>query len=101
VYSSIKLIKEALAKIPAGEISAKGPLTLKKNAYAIGIAEGWRGDVVYFVSTDVNGEVSRVAVRDASFISWNLIPHCAPGNVLLDFPLINKSFNLSYTGYDR
>ncbi len=101
VYSSIALIREALTKIPAGEVSTKGPLTLKKNAYAVGIAEGWRGDVVYFISTDANGEVSRVAVRDASFISWNLIPHCAPGNVLLDFPLINKSFNLSYTGYDR
>jgi Ni,Fe-hydrogenase III large subunit/Ni,Fe-hydrogenase III component G len=101
VYSSIALIREALTKIPAGEVSAKGPLTLKKNAYAIGIAEGWRGDVVYVVATDANGEISRVAVRDASFINWNLIPHCAPGNVLLDFPLINKSFNLSYTGYDR
>jgi Ni,Fe-hydrogenase III large subunit len=105
VYSSMQLLTQALTKLPQGEICVKNALSesaaLKKNAYAVGIAEGWRGDIVYFVSTDVDGKIKRVSVRDPSFINWNLIPHCAPGNVLLDFPLINKSFNLSYTGFDR
>lgn len=105
VYSSFQLLAQALLKMPQGEIcatvSSADALPLKKNAYAIGVAEGWRGDIVYVVSTDQSGKVKRVSVRDPSFINWNLIPHCAPGNVLLDFPLINKSFNLSYTGYDR
>lgn len=105
VYSSMALLKLALETLPEGEICATNSLndnsSLRKNAYAVGVAEGWRGDIVYFVSTDANGKIKRVSVRDPSFINWNLVPHCAPGNVLLDFPLINKSFNLSYTGYDR
>ena len=101
-FASIKLIKQALLQLPAGGVASEtNTLTLKKNATIVGITEGWRGDIVYVVSTDEAGNINRVAVRDPSFINWNLIPHAAPGNVLLDFPLINKSFNLSYTGYDR
>lgn len=101
VYTSLDIIELALSKIPDGEIIATTSLTLKKDSLAIGIAEGWRGDVVYTVSTDSQGAISRVSVRDASWINWNLVPHAGPGNVLLDFPLINKSFNLSYTGFDK
>lgn len=102
VYSSMDLIAQAVAWIPEGEICAPTPhLSLKKDAVEVGIAEAWRGDTVYVVATDNKGEISRVSVRESSWINWNLVPHAGPGNVLLDFPLINKSFNLSYTGFDK
>ncbi len=102
VYSSIDLIAQAIAWIPEGDICVPSErLSLKKDAFVVGIAEAWRGDTVYVVATDGKGEISRVSVRESSWINWNLVPHAGPGNVLLDFPLINKSFNLSYTGFDK
>lgn len=98
---SYNLIKDALEQMPDEEhVAASVNAVLKKNALAIGIVEGWRGDIVYFVTTDARGAISRVAVRDPSFLNWASLGHAASGNVVLDFPLINKSFNLSYSGND-
>lgn len=101
VYSSIGIIKEALkrlAKTSSGEDS-KLPV-FKSNSYAVSVVEGWRGDIVYLVSTDSKGQITRVDVRDPSFINWTVLGHAGEGNMVPDFPLINKSFNLSYTGND-
>lgn len=75
-------------------------LQFMKSAYAVGIVEGWRGDVVFLIATDAQGDISRVAVRDPSFLNWTALGYAAVGNVIPDFPLINKSFNLSYSGND-
>jgi Ni,Fe-hydrogenase III large subunit len=66
----------------------------------VSIVEGWRGDIVYLLSTDSNGDISRVAVRDPSFLNWTALSYAAAGNMVPDFPLINKSFSLSYSGND-
>ncbi len=76
------------------------PIISRRNAYAVGIVEGWRGDIVYLVATDDQGGISRVAVRDPSFLNWTALSYAAVGNIVPDFPLINKSFNLSYSGND-
>lgn len=101
VYGSIDIISQALKKLPQGPILNKTAVKLKKGAYAVGIAEGWRGDIVYFIATDSKGQISRVGVRDASFLNWPAVPYAVVGNIVPDFPLINKSFNLSYSGFDR
>lgn len=101
VYGSIDIILQALKKLPEGNIANKKIVKMEKNAYAVGITEGWRGDIVYFVATDGKGEISRVGVRDASFLNWPAVPYAVSGNIVPDFPLINKSFNLSYSGFDR
>jgi Ni,Fe-hydrogenase III large subunit len=62
--------------------------------------EGWRGEILHFVATDDRGNITRVAVRDPSFINWQVLGLCGQGQIVPDFPLINKSFNLSYTGHD-
>ena len=98
--ASIKLIQEALRILPQGPIEAKEDASLKKNAIAIGVVEGWRGNIVYFIATDSHGNISRVAPRDPSFLNWPAVGEVGPGNVVPDFPLINKSFNLSYSGND-
>ncbi len=101
VYESFRLLAEALEKMPKGDIKTAKKPNFKKNSYAVGLAEGWRGDIVYFVATDGKGEISRVMSRDPSFLNWAAFPYAVAGNVVPDFPLINKSFNLSYSGYDR
>ncbi|MBI5870832.1 MAG: NADH-quinone oxidoreductase subunit C [Actinobacteria bacterium] len=75
-------------------------IPLKKDAFAIGIVEGWRGDIVYLVATDASGKISRVDVRDPSFLNWTALGYAGQDNMVPDFPLINKSFNLSYSGND-
>jgi len=101
VYNSIELIEQVLKDIPnQGELKSDKKINLKKNSWAVGITEGWRGEVIYFVVTDEEGKISRVDVRDASFLNWTVLSYAGKGNVIPDFPLINKSFNLSYSGND-
>ena len=75
-------------------------LNLQKSAVAISLVEGWRGEIAYFVTTDENGRIARVAPRDPSFLNWSLLSRAIVSNIIPDFPLINKSFNLSYSGND-
>lgn len=101
VKTSIDLLMTALDKIQDNdEVVLPKEIHLRKNSYAISVVEGWRGDIVYVVATDQDGNISRVEVRDPSFLNWTVVGHAGLGNVVPDFPLINKSFNLSYSGND-
>lgn len=101
VSGSIEIIQNALHELPTGDIRMPGhQVIFKKNAHAISIVEGWRGEIVFFVTTDANANISRVAPRDPSFVNWAVVRDAAFDNVVPDFPLINKSFNLSYSGND-
>ena len=103
VRSSFEIIKKILTELPDGNINASiqnNNIIFKKNSIAISIVEGWRGNIVYFVKTDSNGYISRVAPKDPSFIDWSLVGTAGLDNVVPDFPLINKSFNMSYSGND-
>jgi len=101
VYSSITLIKSALEKLPKGLINHKDKkVNLNMNSFGISMVEGWRGEIIYFVMTNDKGEINRVALRDPSFINWNLVGYSGLNNIVPDFPLINKSYNLSYSGND-
>lgn len=102
VYSSFEIIKKALSRLyENGQIiSAPADVVLRKKSVVVSIVEGWRGDIVYFISTDSEGNINRVDVRDPSFLNWAAVGHAGPGNIVPDFPLINKSFNLSYSGND-
>lgn len=101
VTQSFRLLNQALALLVHEKSALVTPLgTLPANRSAVGIVEGWRGDIVYFVMTDGSGAISRVKVRDPSFLNWQLFPHVIGQDMVPDFPLINKSFNLSYTGND-
>jgi len=101
IYSSLSIIEQALCELPANrQLKYEQEPALRRNSFAIGVAEGWRGEIVYFVVTDSSGQVSRVDIRDPSFVNWTLVGYAAQGNAVADFPLINKSFNLSYSGND-
>jgi Ni,Fe-hydrogenase III large subunit/Ni,Fe-hydrogenase III component G len=101
VYESLSLIEQALTRLV--RISPHAHETnhhVRKDALAVSMVEGWRGDIVYVVTTNGTGEISRIKVRDPSFLNWQAFPNAAVGEMVPDFPLINKSFNLSYSGND-
>ena len=100
VYSSVDLIIQALDAMPTDSIAKLQTLVLPKNSFAISITEAWRGDMVCLVATDSTGSISRVDMRDPSLLNWPCVGYAGRGNMVPDFPLINKSFSLSYTGGD-
>jgi Ni,Fe-hydrogenase III large subunit/Ni,Fe-hydrogenase III component G len=101
VYSSIQIMKAALNNLPElAVMKTKGPFEFRKESFALGLVEGWRGEIVYLVKTDGVGAICRVEVRDPSYLNWPVLDYAGRGNVVPDFPLINKSFNLSYSGND-
>jgi Ni,Fe-hydrogenase III large subunit/Ni,Fe-hydrogenase III component G len=101
VYTAIRLITQALEKLTVEQSNSDSmEPVFAANAYSISLVEGWRGEIVYLISTNTDGEISRVDVRDPSFLNWTALGHAGPGNIVADFPLINKSFNLSYSGND-
>jgi Ni,Fe-hydrogenase III large subunit/Ni,Fe-hydrogenase III component G len=101
VYQSLSLIEQALAQLEhVSPVARETVPHLRKNACVVSLVEGWRGEIVYLVTTDAQGMIDRVKVRDPSFINWQAFPNAAKGEVVPDFPLINKSFNLSYSGND-
>ena len=73
---------------------------LTPNSFAISITEGWRGEVVHTAITGVSGELIRYKIKDPSFNNWYMLAMAVRNNGISDFPLCNKSFNLSYCGND-
>ena len=66
----------------------------------MGWVEGWRGDVLIALETADAGRIHRLHPHDPSWRNWPLLERAVLGNIVPDFPLINKSFNLSYSGQD-
>lgn len=100
VATSIDVLKRVIRELPTGPIQVTSPTNLPPNTFAINRVEGWRGEICYAVFTDNHGQLHRVAPRDPSFANWQAVSDAAFDNVIPDFPLINKSFNLSYSGND-
>jgi Ni,Fe-hydrogenase III large subunit/Ni,Fe-hydrogenase III component G len=102
VGESFAIIRSAIKRLQneKSPIAAKMPASLPAGAAAVGMVEGWRGDIVYYIATDAKGHIMRVKVRDPSFLNWRVYPYTAPADIIADFPLINKSYNLSYSGND-
>lgn len=100
VLESISLIRQSLEKMPE-----EGPISveigqLKPYSHAFGMTESPRGENVHFVMAGENNTILRYKVRTPSFCNWPALCHAVKTNTLTDFPLINKSFNLSYAGND-
>ncbi len=100
LFESLRLQREILARLmPGGELSL--PLEkLPAQGFGAGMVEGWRGEVLVAVHTDTDGNLARVHPHDPSWQNWPAVEHAILGNIVPDFPLINKSFNLSYSGQD-
>jgi len=73
---------------------------LAADSLAVSLTEGWRGEIVHVALTDAAGRFSRYKVVDPSFRNWNGLAMALREEQISDFPLCNKSFNLSYCGFD-
>ena len=96
----IRLIATALLDpATAGPVHAPGP-TLPPDRLSLGYVEGWRGPVLVALEMGSDERIRRCRPQDPSWCNWPVIEHAIVGNIVPDFPLINKSFNLSYSGHD-
>jgi len=96
IMDSVDMIEKLIAEIPEGEICGAGPIA---DGYALTLVESARGQNLCWVWIR-NGKIGRYKVRTASFCNWQAIEHAVQGNIIADFPVINKSLNLSYAGTD-
>ncbi len=100
IYESLRLIKSLVENLPEGEIFSdsimRGP-----DGSGAGWVEGWRGGIFSALTIGANGKIVRCHIHDPSWQNWPVIEYAVIGDIIPDFPLINKSFNLSYSGHDR
>ena len=99
VRRSLEFVIEQLGALPRGV--ARVPLAeLHADELVVSLVEGWRGALTHVAITGGDGGIRRYKVTDPSFHNWAALPVALPGQQLSDFPLCNKSFNLSYAGHD-
>jgi Ni,Fe-hydrogenase III large subunit len=91
------LIEQALWSLPDGEIEMN--ISGIPDGYALGYTEAPRGETLYWIMMEDNNIV-RCKVRDPSFCNWLAIEYAVLDNIVPDFPIINKSLSLSYSGND-
>jgi Ni,Fe-hydrogenase III large subunit len=98
-FESIELQRRILRSLPAGALRV--PLDEPAaGRWGLGWVEGWRGEVFVALQAGAAGRVRRCHPHDPSWQNWPALEHAVLGNIVPDFPLINKSFNLSYAGVD-
>jgi Ni,Fe-hydrogenase III large subunit len=99
IRNSLQFIFEQLDNLPSVKPKSR-PKTLAKNAFTIALTEGHRGEIADVLITDSNGQLSQVKIKDPSFHNWHGLALAVRENGISDFPLCNKSFDLSYAGHD-
>ena len=102
IKQSIYIIKKFLKLLE--EYSSENIVTelnpIQPNSFVVSATEGWRGEIIHIAITDETGNLSRYKIKDASFNNWYALAMAVRNNGISDFPLCNKSFNLSYCGND-
>ncbi len=99
IQQSIVFIREQLLSLPQGEVWVE-PGTLASESLAVSLIEGWRGEICHIAITDKDGHFARYKITDPSFHNWTGLSYALRNQQISDFPLCNKSFNLSYCGHD-
>jgi Ni,Fe-hydrogenase III large subunit len=99
VTESNRLVQQILQELPIGphHVTISIP---NEDAFGIGMIEGWRGPTFLALEAGARGMIRRCHPHDPSWQNWPVIEHAIIDNIVPDFPLINKSFNLSYSGHD-
>jgi Ni,Fe-hydrogenase III large subunit/Ni,Fe-hydrogenase III component G len=98
-FESIELQRRIARSLPPGELRVALPEPAA-GARGLGWVEGWRGEVLVALQAGAAGRIRRCRPHDPSWQNWPALEHAVLGNIVPDFPLINKSFNLSYAGVD-
>jgi len=99
LFESTRLLRMLLGRLPDGPVRtdiASPPA----GTLGVGWVEGWRGEILVALDAAADGRIHRLHPHDPSWQNWPLLERAVLGNIVPDFPLINKSFNLSYSGQD-
>jgi Ni,Fe-hydrogenase III large subunit len=96
---SVAFLRAQLDELPAGPVRAASG-ALRPDQLAVSLVEGWRGEICHVALTDGQGRFAAYQVVDPSFHNWSGLAHALRGQPISDFPLCNKSFDLSYCGHD-
>ncbi|HEY8261266.1 MAG TPA: NADH-quinone oxidoreductase subunit C [Methylosinus sp.] len=100
VKASLSLVEQILDNLPSGEWKSEGPPAPGVRREGVALVEGFRGDILSWVRVGADGTLERCHLRDPSWFQWPLLEAAIENNIVADFPLLNKSFNCSYSGTD-
>ncbi|MFA5105166.1 MAG: NADH-quinone oxidoreductase subunit C [Candidatus Margulisiibacteriota bacterium] len=96
VYALLEILKNT----KGDKIILESSNNIASDSLAVSMVEGWRGEIAHAAITDNNGKLKRYKIKDPSFNNWIALVIAARGAGISDFPLCNKSFDLSYCGND-
>jgi Ni,Fe-hydrogenase III large subunit len=99
IQRSGDFVREQLGMLTGGPARAVVP-ALAADAFVVSLVEGWRGRICHVALTDARGQFAMYKVVDPSFHNWMGLATAMRNQQISDFPLCNKSFNLSYCGHD-
>lgn len=96
---SLNVLNELIEKLPKTNFVAD-IISAPIKTEGLGLIEGWRGEILTYVSFDDEGKIDRFFPRDPSWLNWLALEYLVHGNIVPDFPVCNKSINGSYSGHD-
>jgi Ni,Fe-hydrogenase III large subunit len=99
IKRSAEFVRRELGLLPRGPVRSRA-LPLAPEHVTVSLVEGWRGEICHVATTDAQGRFATYKIVDPSFHNWMALAIALRGQQISDFPLCNKSFNLSYCGYD-
>ncbi len=100
IDQSIGYIRRLIKTLPQEDNKASSLPDPSPNSFTISLVEGWRGEICHCAITDERGELMHYKIKDASFHNWLALALAVRNNEISDFPICNKSFDLSYCGHD-
>jgi Ni,Fe-hydrogenase III large subunit len=100
VLQSIEIIESLISSPVETRCVEEGEFNLAPSSMTVTVNEGWRGELSHCLLTDSNGKIQRYKIKDPSFHNWNGLAMALRDTGISDFPLNNKSYNLSYCGFD-
>ena len=99
IQQSVKIINDQLENFTEGETN-RAISPLEPNRLVVSLVEGWRGEIAHVILTGNDSKIKRIKIKDPSFHNWFAVSLAVRNEGISDFPLCNKSFNLSYSGFD-
>ncbi|MFA5018661.1 MAG: Ni,Fe-hydrogenase III large subunit, partial [Methylobacter sp.] len=99
IRAALRLIEGFIDRLVAGELRAEWR-TPAAGSEALGIVEGWRGEIISYIRFDADNKIARFYPRDPSQLNWPALEKLVLNNIVPDFPVCNKSLNGSYSGND-
>lgn len=100
IRQSLNYLKTFLENIPPRDKTEKPERIPQPSKFAISLTEGWRGEICHCAITDSKGDLIAYKIKDPSMHNWLALALAVRNNEISDFPINNKSFNLSYCGFD-